>query len=139
MKLTVLFLFITMSVQAQQKGDNTIIIGHHEPIQSVMLDLKRLLAESDYSIKTYDTEINLIETEFKQVNYMQTRLVILVNDSTVTIKGFANNPAYDSKNEFKNEYRPTKLSIMAQGFDEMNQVADVLYKKYLISREFVAR
>lgn len=119
--------------------ENVLTIAHQSTKQEVMRNIKMLCADQLYSIKNYDTDIFLIETEYKQLENISLRLHIKVKDDHIELRGFAYNGlslgAYShgisirtTPAEFRAEYRRGKLTVMAQGYDEMIRLA-LAYEK----------
>jgi hypothetical protein len=111
--------------------DNVITISHDTTKAEVLRNWKILLNDEMYSIRNYDTDIFIIETEYRQLKNASTRFKISVNDSVILIRGFATNGltfggdvVKTSASEFRNEYRNSTMTVMAIGFQEMKRLAN---------------
>lgn len=115
--------------------DNVLTISHSDDKAEVLRNLKILLNDEMFSIKNYDTDIYIIETEYKPLKNVSTKLKFSVNDSLIVIRGYAtNNMSFKSGmlqsgiSELRNEYRNSKITVMAVGWAEMDRLA-MIYKQ----------
>jgi len=115
--------------------DNVLSISHNDDKATVLRNWKLLLSEQMYSIKIYDTDIYVITTEYRALKNSSTKLQIMVKDSVILVRGWSTNGisvnmygVQSAPAELQNEYRPTKITIMAAGFAEMERLA-LLYKE----------
>lgn len=115
--------------------DNVLTISHNVDKLKVLRNWKLLLSEQMYTIKTYDTDIFVIQTEYKTLKNNSTRLHVMVKDSVILVRGWSTNGisvnmygVQTSPAELQNEYRATNITIMAAGFSEMDRIA-MLYKQ----------
>ena len=114
--------------------DNVLTLSHNDDKSTVLRNWKLLLSEQMYSIKVYDTDVFVVETEYRALKKSSTKLQIMVKDRVVIIRGWSTNGisvnmygVQSAPAELQNEYRNTKITIMAAGFAEMERLA-LLYK-----------
>lgn len=110
-----------------KKGSNKIIIGHNE--KDINKVVKMLLIDNNYSINYIDNDV--IQTDFKQLEYCKVRLNIVLTDSVAVFRGncLANIGAgFEFVNTFGN-------GMANSGFKEMEEMAAKLYIMY--NKEFI--
>lgn len=117
--------------------DNVLTVSHNNDKAEVLRNWKILLNDEMFTIKSYDTDIYVIETEYKPLKNVSTKLKITVTDSLILIKGFStNNMNFKSGmiqtgiSELRNEYRNSKITVMAVGWAEMDRLAMIYKEKY---------
>jgi hypothetical protein len=133
--LLIVLSVLTLSVMGQyQKGVNTISISHKLSKNEAFENLRWHLISQNYSIKKIDAESFTIETNYKKLETVKTRLIVKLDDSTIVFKGFVTNGVVvaslggamgisSSVSEYPNEYRSGKHSVVGIAFSEMANVA----------------
>ena len=130
MKFTALFLlmFTCLSIKAQKKLDNTIIIDTVRTIK----EIKQILFNNGYAVEGSDTSF-FVTTPKQMKSAASLRLMFARTDTSIIIKGqyklqvelaLFNTPI---KNDFEPvEYRLAKQNLNYEYFGEMNKVAKQL-------------
>lgn len=110
---------------------NLITISYTDSSDMVMKQLKTLLLDEMYSIKSYDVEFGIIETEYKQLKNASLRMIIRLKKNNIEIRGYATNNMsfgtgvmHSAPSEFRAELRPSTITVMAIGFEEMKRIAN---------------
>lgn len=131
----ILLSVFTLSGMAQyEKGVNTISVTHKLPLEEAFQNLRFYLVSQNYSIKNIDDQSFTIETNYKKLATVKTRLIVKMDDSTILFKSYVTNGVgvtslagamglSSSVPEYRCEYRPGKHSVVGQGFNEMESVA----------------
>ena len=116
---------------------NVITISFTDSADDVMKNLKTLLIDEMYSIDEFDTDFMLIETRYKKLKNASVRLHIRLKLNVIEIRGYTTNNLTVSSGmlssgpeEFRAELRPSKITVMAIGFEEMIRLAEMYKEKH---------
>lgn len=133
------FIFLSLTIKAQKKLDNTIVVDTVRTIK----EIKQILFNNGYTIDGTDTSF-FVTTPKQMKSAAVLRLMFARTDTSVIIKGqyklqvelnLFNTPI---KNDFELvEYRLSKQNLNYEYFGEMNKVAKLLGSKITYLRQLV--